>query len=223
MPSPERVLLVDDDALLRASLGEQLAREGSCTVVAAGSAAEARLLAGEGHYRAAIIDQNLPDGRGDTLMHELKAHGFDAPVLILSEPGAPLPGDADGAVDYLEKPFRFSALLARLNLYLNRHAASDDAPMTIGPYLFRPGAKLLTMGARRVHLTEKETDILKFLHAAGATVTRETLLHEVWGYNPAVTTHTLETHIYRLRKKIEDGAGGARILFTEGGGYRLAT
>ncbi len=216
MPSPKRVLLVDDDALLRASLAEQLAREGSYEVTAAANAAEARRLAGDGCYAVAVIDQDLPDSVGDVLARELRADGFDAPVLFLSEPGAPPP-----AGDYLEKPFRFSALLARLNHHLSRHAASNDEPVTIGPYQFRPGAKLLMLGTRRVHLTEKETDILKFLHAAGATVTRETLLHEVWGYNPAVTTHTLETHIYRLRKKIEEG--GARILLTEGGGYRLAT
>ena len=215
MPSPKRVLLVDDDALLRASLAEQLAREGSYHVTAAASAAEARALAGDERYAVAVIDQDLPDSAGDALARELQAQGFEAPILFLSEPGAPPP-----AGDYLEKPFRFSALLARLNLHLSRHAASNDEPVTIGPYQFRPGAKLLMLGARRVHLTEKETDILKFLHAAGATVTRETLLHEVWGYNPAVTTHTLETHIYRLRKKIEEG--GARILLTEGGGYRLA-
>jgi DNA-binding response OmpR family regulator len=94
---------------------------------------------------------------------------------------------------------------------------------TIGPYLFRPGAKLLTEGARRVRLTEKETDILKYLAAADRTVPRETLLHEVWGYNPAVTTHTLETHIYRLRRKIEKTPGKAEILVTEGGGYRLGS
>ena len=214
MPSAKRLLLVDDDALLRASLAEQLAQEGPYLIVEAGSAAEARLLAREEGYALAIIDQGLPDGAGDALARELKNQGFDAPVLLLAE--------ADGdppLAEHIAKPFRFADLLARINQHLSRHAASDDTPVAIGPYLFRPGAKLLTAGARKVRLTEKETDILKFLHAAGATVARETLLHEVWGYNPAVTTHTLETHIYRLRKKIEDG--DAKILLTEGGGYRL--
>jgi len=110
-----------------------------------------------------------------------------------------------------------------MNQHLSRHAANDDAPVAIGPYLFRPGAKLLSRGLQKVRLTEKETDILKFLHAAGVTVARETLLHEVWGYNPAVTTHTLETHIYRLRKKIEDNVGEAKIVVTEDGGYRLGS
>ena len=215
MASTKRVLLVDDDAILRASLAEQLAQEGPYIVIEAGTAAEARALATDGSYVLAIVDQELPDGAGDALARALKAQGFDAPILLLSEPGAPPPAE------HIAKPFRFADLLARLNLHLSRHAASDDTPVTIGPYLFRPGAKLLTEGARKVRLTEKETDILKFLHAAGVTVARETLLHEVWGYNPAVTTHTLETHIYRLRKKIEGTSGAARILVTEGGGYRL--
>ncbi len=175
-----------------------------------------RARAKEGGYALAIVDQNLPDGAGDALARELKAQGFETPVLLLADKAAP-----PLAAEYLEKPFRFADLLARANLHLSRHAASDDVPVPIGPYLFRPGAKLLTLGARKVRLTEKETDILKFLHAAGATVAREILLHEVWGYNPAVTTHTLETHIYRLRRKIEENPGEARILVTEDGGYRL--
>ena len=214
MPSAKRVLLVDDDALLRASLAEQLMREGPYAVIEAGSAAEARERAKDGGFSLAILGQSLPDGTGDALARELKIQNFDAPVLLLAEPDTSPP-----TADHIAKPFRFADLLARINLHLSRHAASDDVPVAIGPYLFRPGAKLLTQGARKVRLTEKETDILKFLHAAGATVARETLLHEVWGYNPAVTTHTLETHIYRLRKKIENG--GAKILLTEGGGYRL--
>ena len=214
MPSARHILLVDDDAVLRASLAEQLAQDGAYIVVAAQNAAEARKLAGESDYAVAIIDQGLPDGLGDALARELKNQGFDVPVLLLADPELPTP-----AGDHIVKPFRLADLLAKLNHHLSRHAASDDLPVAIGPYLFRPGAKLLTAGARKVRLTEKETDILKFLHAAGATVARETLLHEVWGYNPAVTTHTLETHIYRLRKKIEDG--DAKILLTEDGGYRL--
>ena len=216
MASAKRVLLVDPDAVLRASLAEQLTREGPYSVVEAASAAQARTLAKDGDYALAIIDQNLPDGTGDALARELKAQGFEAPALLLADKDRP-----PAAAEYLEKPFRFADLLGRVNLHLSRHAASDDVPVTIGPYLFRPGAKLLTQGARKVRLTEKETDILKFLYAAGATVAREILLHEVWGYNPAVTTHTLETHIYRLRRKIEENPGQARILVTEGGGYRL--
>jgi DNA-binding response OmpR family regulator len=216
MPSAKPILLVEDNAVLRASLAEQLAREGAYVIVEAADAAEARRKAHGESYALAIIDQSLPDGAGEDLARDLKNEGFDAPVLLLAGADSPPP-----LSDHIVKPFRFADLLARLNHHLSRHAASDDTPVAIGPYLFRPGAKLLMAGGRKVRLTEKETDILKFLHAAGATVARETLLHEVWGYNPAVTTHTLETHIYRLRKKIE--GGGAKILLTEEGGYRLGS
>ena len=76
---------------------------------------------------------------------------------------------------------------------------------------------------KKIRLTEKETNILKYLYRAGAkAVSREELLAEVWGYNAGVTTHTLETHVYRLRQKIEPDPGNARLLLTEAGGYRLA-
>jgi DNA-binding response OmpR family regulator len=219
MPSAKRILLIA--GLLRQSLAEQLQGEGSYAIIEAGSCAEAQAEAGKGDYAVAIIDQSLPDGDGETLVQSLRQAGFAAPILLLaeSEAGPKLAGVSERIV----KPFRFAHLLARLNAFSSRHAAHDEAPIRIGPYWFRPGAKLLTDGAaRKIRLTEKETDILKYLHAAAATVLRETLLHEIWGYNPAVTTHTLETHIYRLRRKIEMSPGRAEILLTEDGGYRLA-
>ena len=117
------------------------------------------------------------------------------------------------------RPFRFSALLARLYAcWARSRPPADDAAVRIGPYTFHPSAKLLQADGRKVRLTEKETNILKFLHASAGTVPRDILLHEVWGYGPAVATHTLETHIYRLRKKIEPDPASAvfsPILLTE--------
>ncbi len=95
--------------------------------------------------------------------------------------------------------------------------------LTIGPYSFDPAAKLMSdeTSSRMVRLTEKETAILQFLYRAGRAIGRDTLLGQVWGYNAGVTTHTLETHIYRLRRKIERNPARAEILVTEPGGYRL--
>lgn len=225
MPSLKRVLLVDDDAMLRASLAEQLAGEGVFEPVEAEDCAGARRAARTGPYEFMILDVGLPDGDGRALCREFRENGITCPILLLTG----MDGDADtiegleaGANDYIAKPFRFAVLMARIHAHLRNHEQNEEAVYRIGPYVFRPSAKLLLDEAgRKIRLTEKETNILKFLYRAGETVGRDTLLHEVWGYNPAVTTHTLETHIYRLRQKIEESPGQAQILVTENGGYRL--
>ena len=225
MPTPKRVLLVDDDAMLRGSLAEQLAADGSYTVVEAGSCEEGRARAAEGLYEFMVLDIGLPDGDGRDLCRAFRDAGISCPIILLTAAES----DADtvqgleaGANDYVTKPFRFAVLMARVHAHLRSHGHSEDAQYRIGPYTFRPSAKLLIGdAAKKIRLTEKETNILKFLHRSGETVPRETLLHEVWGYNPAVTTHTLETHIYRLRQKIETDPSRARLLVTESGGYRL--
>ena len=225
MPSAKRVLLVDDDTMLRSSLAEQLASEGSYAIVEAGTCAEGRAKAAEGLYEFMILDVSLPDGDGRALCRSLRDDGITAPIVLLTAADTDadtIEGLQSGANDYIAKPFRFAVLMARVHAHLRSHGQSEEAVYRIGPYTFRPSAKvLLDANEKKIRLTEKETNILKFLYRSGETVPRETLLHEVWGYNPAVTTHTLETHIYRLRQKIETNPGQARILVTESGGYRL--
>jgi DNA-binding response OmpR family regulator len=128
-----------------------------------------------------------------------------------------------GANDYVTKPFRLAVLQARIRAQLRSHEHSEGAVFRLGPYEFRPAAKVLVdSSGRKVRLTEKETNILKYLYRAGEkSVAREELLAEVWGYNSNVTTHTLETHIYRLRQKVERDPSNAQILVTEAGGYKL--
>jgi DNA-binding response OmpR family regulator len=225
MPSAKRVLLVDDDQMLRSSLAEQLAAEGEFEPVEAGSCAEAREAAKTGLFEFMILDVGLPDGDGRKLAREFRESGVTCPIAMLTAADSDadtIEGLQSGANDYIAKPFRFAVLMARLHAHLRSHGQSEDAVYRIGPYTFRPSAKLLVdPKGKRVRLTEKETNILKFLYRSGDTVPRDTLLHEVWGYNPAVTTHTLETHIYRLRQKIETSPGQAQLLVTESGGYRL--
>ncbi len=205
-----RILLAESDEVLRAGLAEQLQREGY-DVVTAGNGEDARQAAREPLNFAIIGLQG-----GEQLAATLREQGLGCPILILTD------GDAAAAQDRLARPFRFSTLLARLHALNTHHDAANDAAVRIGPYTFHPSAKLLQADGRKVRLTEKETNILKFLHASSGTVPRDILLHEVWGYGPAVATHTLETHIYRLRKKIEQDPARAQILLTEGGGYRLS-
>ena len=217
------ILLVDDDTLLRQSLKEQLANEGF-TVLEAGDGAAARRMAAATAVSAILLDVGLPDGDGRTVCRALRDAGVSVPIIMLTA----MDGETDtiagldsGADDTIAKPFRLGLLLARLRAHLRRHEQSDAATLQIGPYTFQPGAKLLSDGRTRIRLTEKEVAILKFLYRASGVVSREVLLNEVWGYASGVSTHTLETHIYRLRQKIEPDPAHARLLVTEPGGYRL--
>ena len=222
----KKILLVDDDQGLRTVLAEQLDLYDGFTTIQVGTAAEGMEKAKLAHYDAILLDIGLPDMDGRELCKLMRRQGVRAPVIMLTAADS----DADtilglesGANDYVTKPFRFAVLLARIRAQLRQHEASEDAVFSVGPYSFRPGSKMLTAAnARKVRLTEKETAILRFLYRAGQMpVSRETLLQEVWGYNSGVTTHTLETHIYRLRQKIEKDAANPEILVTEAGGYKL--
>ncbi|WP_099348088.1 response regulator transcription factor [Acetobacter aceti] len=228
MSGARPILIVDDDQTLRQMLVE-LQVEGEFQAVEADSVAAAweALKAPDARFDAIILDVTLPDGDGRDFCVELRRAGLRMPIVMLtgSDDEADIVRGLDaGANDYVAKPFRIAELLARLRAQLRIFENSEDAVFTVGPYTFRPSAKLLveTTRNKRIRLTEKEAAILKFLYRAGTRpVPRQVLLNEVWGYNAAVTTHTLETHIYRLRQKIEPDPSNATLLITEGGGYRL--
>jgi DNA-binding response OmpR family regulator len=227
MRAARRVLIVDDDGALRQSLLEQLELNDEFACVECDTAARALEILKTERFDTIVLDVGLPDMDGRELCRQLRRDGVQVPIVMLtgadSEPDIVLGLDS-GADDYVTKPFRLSVLLARLRAHLRQSDHSDDAVLMIGPYTFRPGFKLLTddSGRKKVRLTEKETAILKYLYRAGdRAIGRETLLGEVWGYNAGVTTHTLETHVYRLRQKIERDPTRAEILVTEAGGYRL--
>lgn len=223
----KKILLVDDDGALRQSLCEQLQLHEEFHAVEAATGKAALEAAKSDRFDLVLLDVGLPDIDGREVCRLLRRLGVVAPIIMLtgadSEADTILGLDA-GANDYVTKPFKVGVLLARIRAQLRQHEASEDAVFTIGPYTFRPGAKVLLNNAnnRKIRLTEKETAILRYLYRAGnKPVSREVLLDEVWGYNAGITTHTLETHVYRLRQKIETNPTAAEILITEPGGYRL--
>jgi DNA-binding response OmpR family regulator len=227
MPNTRKILIVDDDPELRDALSEQLSLYEEFEAVAAENGSKGVQAAKAGQIDLVIMDVGLPDIDGREAVRILRKNGFKAPIIMLTGHDADsdtILGLESGANDYVTKPFRFAVLLARIRAQLRQHEASDDAVFTIGPYTFRPSSKLLLLNPNgiKVRLTEKEISILRYLYRAGQRpVSRETLLQEVWGYNSGVTTHTLETHIYRLRQKIERDAAAPAILVTEAGGYKL--
>ncbi len=220
------VLIVDDDTDLRQTLVEQLALYEEFRVIDADSAAKGIQTARAGVIDLLIMDVGLPDMDGREAVKLLRKGGFKAPIIMLTghdTDSDTILGLEAGANDYVTKPFRFAVLLARIRAQLRQHENSEDVTLTVGPYTFKPSQKLLVdKKGGKLRLTEKEAAIIKYLYRAGdKVITRDVLLEEVWGYNSGVTTHTLETHVYRLRQKIERDPSNAEILVTESGGYKL--
>ncbi|MZR29815.1 response regulator transcription factor [Sneathiella litorea] len=227
MTGGKKILLVDDDNSLRETLAEQLDLHEEFVTQQAATACEGLEKIKNCHFDLILLDVGLPDMDGREACKLIRKNGTKAPVIMLTAQDSDsdqILGLESGANDYVSKPFRIGVLLARIRAQLRQHEQSEDAVFKIGPYSFRPAGKLMehNESAQKVRLTEKETAILKYLYRAGKkVVTRDILLNEVWGYNAGVTTHTLETHIYRLRQKIEMEPSEAKILITEPGGYRL--
>jgi DNA-binding response OmpR family regulator len=226
MANKRKILVVDDDAELRGTLTEQLGLHEEFEAAGAETGAAGLAAAQGGDTDLVLMDVGLPDMDGREVVRTLRQSGFKAPIIMLTghdTDSDTILGLESGANDYVAKPFRFAVLLARIRTQLRQHEASEDAIFAIGPYSFRPASKLLlNPKGSKIRLTEKETAILRYLYRAGQRpVSREILLQEVWGYNSGVTTHTLETHIYRLRQKVERDAANPAILVTETGGYKL--
>lgn len=226
MAQVRKILVVDDDEDIRNTVAEQLMLHEEFTVSQAATAVDAVATARAETPDLVLLDVGLPDMDGREAVKILRREGYPNPIIMLTGHTS----DADtvlgleaGANDYVTKPFKFTVLLARIRAQLRQFEQSDDATFVIGPYIFHPRSKhLATPRGGKLRLTEKETAILRFLHrAAPNIVTREVLLRDVWGYNANVTTHTLETHIYRLRQKIEEDPVRAKLLVTDGGGYKL--
>jgi DNA-binding response OmpR family regulator len=226
MSTTKKILIIDDDDTLRETLKEQFSLHDEFSVTDASTATAGVKATKTDQADLVILDVNLPDMDGREACKVMRRNGYKGPIIMLtgqgSEPDTILGLDS-GANDYVTKPFRFGVLLARIRAHLRQHEQSEDAIFKVGPYTFKPSAKMLIReDSKKIKLTEKETAIIKFLYRAGEQIiSRDVLLHDVWGYNAGVTTHTLETHIYRLRQKIERDPGHAELLITEGGGYKL--
>ena len=221
-----RLLIVDDDAYLRATLRQQLLVEGFNNVFDVGVIANFDNVLSHANPDLILLDIQMPDGNSIDICQRLRRNGFAKPIVMLIAKGAEgdiVLGLEAGANDYIIKPLRLGELIARIRNQLRQFRASDDAEFEIGNLSFVPANKMLyEIGSDRMQaLTEKEATILKFLYRASPNdVTKDELLAEVWGFQNGISTHTLETHIYRLRKKISRLTKKQLVLTIEKG-YRL--
>ncbi len=222
-----RVLMVEDDDILRESLSEHLSYSGF-TMVSVATGAEALAQVQAERFDLILLDVRLPDADGRDLCRRIQESGRGPPIIMLTAADSSadiVRGFDSGAHDYVVKPVALPVLVARMRAHLRQHELTEDAEFDLGSFRFRPSAKLLVDSeGRQVRLTEKESALLRcLLKARSEPVSRRRLLQEVWGYHPSVRSHTLETHISRLRKKLEPRPDSPRILVTasDGRGYRV--
>lgn len=223
-----RVLIVSKDRTLLLSLHSELRSSDEFLPSVAGGAPEALSLIETG----VPFDVVLVDGAGECadlcedLCRRLRERNFDRPIIMLADAEGELSasiGGPSGPDDIISQYAKTAVLLARLRAHSDARAGAEARVFTVGPYEFRPHARLLYKDGMKIVLTVKETAILhRLLMAGGKPVDRRTLLDQIWGYNALVTTHTLETHVYRLRQKIERDPRCAALVLTSPNGYCVA-
>ena len=221
-----KILLINNDKDLGEALVFQLPLGEKYQIIETSDETSALAQINNNFCDLVIINSQSSALKGYNLTKSLRLAGYKKPIIMLINQNSNLdiPDDQNHKADeYIIKPFRYPVLLKSIETQLHKFKKSENTQYSIGNYVFKPNSKILESNeSRSIRLTEKENNILKFLYKnLGNTVSRETLLHEVWGYNSKVTTHTLETHIYRLRQKIEDDPSNACFLITEPGGYKL--
>lgn len=215
-----QVLIIDADPTLRELLAEQLRRDDEFRVFTAVDVEEGLRMAGE-NADAALLDATLCGPSAAAFINNIRAlRADDPPAVLLLLPPKETAAETDCDLppgDYMTKPLKLAEILRWLRKNGRRR-------ITIGRWNFHQADRKLIGdgGAPTLSLTEKEAAILTSLYRAGGDgLTREALLGKVWGYGSGISTHTLETHIYRLRQKIARAPGCGGLLRTLPGGYAL--
>ena len=219
-----RVLLVEDQLEMVAALRAALTRHGM-VVDHAPNLLEAEVIVAEGNYDAVVLDRQLPDGDGLSLIPKLRASGNIVPVLVLTARGDladRVAGLDNGADDYLAKPFAFEELLARLRALLRRPAHVQSDIVRVGRVAFDFVHREASIGGTPLEMPRRELLVLEALvRRMGRMVQRSSLMEAVFGLDDDVQPNALDTHISRLRRKLGDADAGATINGVRGVGYLL--
>ena len=223
-----RILVIEDNERVAGFLMKGL-REVGHNPDHAGNGRDGLFLASSEHYDAIVLDRMLPGGvEGLAIVEALRAEGNKTPILILSALGEVddrIRGLRAGGDDYLAKPFSFGELVARLDALVRRADGAGPEPhLTVGDLRLDPLAHTVTRAGRPIRLQPQEFRMLEFLmRHAGQVATRSMLLENVWDYHFDPLTNVIDSHVSKLRRKI-DTDGEAPLLHTvRGVGYKLAT
>lgn len=224
----ERVLLIEDEPGLVMTLTDRLTSEGY-QVETAGDAKTGLARSTGEQFDLILLDVMLPGGSGFDVCRDLRQRGIKTPVIMLTARGQVIDkvlGLKIGADDYLTKPFEMMELLARMEVQLRRAVA---APVSSDSYQFgnvRVDVRRAEVrnGNKLVELSAKEFKLLRYLiEHRGAALSRNELLDEVWGYDSAVTTRTVDVHIAGLRQKLEANQRHPEFILTiHGVGYKFS-
>lgn len=228
-----RILVIEDNRTIAHGIRSALEGEGYDVRLSADGPAG---LACARHWlpRLVILDLTLPGLDGLQVLRTFRSEGLHMPVIILSartsEPDR-IRGLRIGADDYLTKPFSLDELLARVDAHLRREslcaparpAGGPDANLVLGALSISAATREVTYGGAPLPLRPREFDLLHALaRRRGDLISRQELLHEVWGYEAGVESRTVDTHIVELRRKLDAASGGRPVILTvRKAGYRI--
>lgn len=222
-----RILIVEDDAETSAFVAQGLTQAGH-QVVTTGDGRDGLFKATGGEFEAIIVDRMLPGLDGLSMVKALRAAGDTTPILMLTAVGGiadRVEGLENGADDYLVKPFAFSELAARLNALARRPAPrrSDDAhQLKIGDIVLDLHRRTVERAGQRVHLQPREFALLaELMRNPHRVMTRTMLLERVWDFDFDPKTNIVETHLSRLRSKLNSGFDEDAIETVRGAGYMI--
>jgi DNA-binding response OmpR family regulator len=224
---PRHVLVVEDEPQMRSMLADNLEFDGyRVTAVASGEEALAAVAAQQ--YALLLVDVMLPGMSGFDVCQTLRARGLHVPIVVLTaltEERDRVRGLDIGADDYVSKPFSVRELLARVRAQVRRddwHSPGGEQ-FSLGDVVVRPRQRLVLRKGRRVPLSAREFELLRYLFAhRNEVVSREQLLRDVWGYSQLSVTRTVDNYVAKLRMHIEPKPHEPRYIITvHGSGYQL--
>ena len=222
----KKILLFELNGLLRKTLLEQILLNKEFEVAEASSFDDIKYQLSKSSFDLIIIGTDSEVYSLSSIGRFIKEAEIKNILLFMIDEetsGALSFEESKGKRYFIERPFRIQHLNKKISTIFAKISNSNELAYKVGPFMFFPGKKVIVLDEKiKVELTEKEVDILKCLLSSGEeAVDRDKLLKQVWNYNSDVTTHTLETHIYRLRQKLEIDPSMPRLIVSKSGGFKI--